>query len=65
MILAIPAMLSRTTKDIIAQAMKDITTENMLTWANNTLGKTTNSKKRNFHVKADQELERQCQTASI
>lgn len=61
MILAIPAMLSKTTQKIIAQAMQEVSAEMPTLWAQKHLGKTTNSKKREFHKQANQTFQIQHQ----
>jgi hypothetical protein len=56
MILALPAMLSTTTKEIVTNAMQQIKTKILRLWSNDNLGQTMNSKKREFHKTADQAI---------
>ncbi len=53
MLLAIPAMLSKTTEKIVSKALKEVKTKTVILWGNDNLGKTTNSKKLTFRKVAD------------
>ena len=56
MILALPAMLSKTTKEIVTTAMKQVSTKMPRLWSNDNLGQTGNAKKLEFHKTADKAI---------
>ena len=61
MILALPALVSKTTKTVVTQAMKQVSTKKIKEWSAEHLGSTINSKKRAFHCEADRIIKAQSQ----
>lgn len=61
MILALPALVSKTTKAVVSQAMKQVSTKKVKEWSSEYLGSTINSKKRAFHCEADRIIKDQSQ----